>query len=356
MSENKPRFRGSIIFPLILIVVGVIFLLRNIGVLTSDVWDTLISLWPLLLVAWGLDGILRREGITGPVILIGLGAVFLLNNLGYLSVNVWAAVFNLWPVLLIAIGLDIILRHRSAAWQLVGLVIALLVLVGSLALMGVQVNRGQEIAGEQISQPLQGASQAVVNINPGVGTLRMDASANPENLIEGTVVPLKGEKVTSDYSMDGITGIYSLQGTGGVFLNFGSAGNPEWGWDLALTPAVPLILSSSMGVGQSEFDLQGLTISELNVSQGIGQATIMLPETGRFVAKIEGAIGQTVILVPAGMAVRIMVDTALSNIDAPGNFTVSGDVYTSPGYATAQNRVELNVSQAIGNIRVEAER
>jgi hypothetical protein len=129
------------------------------------------------------------------------------------------------------------------------LVIALIVLAGSLALMGVQVNRGQEIAGEQISQPLQGASQAVVNINPGVGTLRMDGSANPANLIEGTVLPLKGEKVTSDYSMDGITGIYSLQGTGGVFLNFSGPGNPEW-VDLALHSG-PADIIQQHGVRQS---------------------------------------------------------------------------------------------------------
>src|SRR4030065_94248 len=174
MSEKKPKFRGSVIVPLILIVLGGLFLLENFGALTCDVWDTLISLWPLLLVAFGLDGILRREGITGPVLLIGLGTVFLLNNLGYLSLNVWAAIVQLWPVLIIAIGLDVMLRHRSAVWQLLGLVIALAVLVASLGLMGIQVNRARALTSEQISQPLQGASQAMVKLKPAVGALPLD--------------------------------------------------------------------------------------------------------------------------------------------------------------------------------------
>src|SRR4030067_1199228 len=99
MSEKKPKFRGSVIGPLILIVLGVLFLLKNIGALTGDVWDTLISLWPLLFIAFGLDGILRREGITGPVLLIGLGAVFLVNNPRYPTLNAWAAIIQLCSVL-----------------------------------------------------------------------------------------------------------------------------------------------------------------------------------------------------------------------------------------------------------------
>ena len=356
MSEKKPKFRGSVIGPLILIVLGVIFLLKNIGALTGDVWDTLISLWPLLFIAFGLDGILRREGITGPVLLIGLGAVFLLNNLGYLSLNVWAAIIQLWPVLIIAIGLDIILRHRSVLWQLLGLVIALAVLVAGLALMGIQVNRGRALTSEQISQPLQGASRAMVKINPAVGTLRLDASPNATNLVEGRVLPVRGERVTSNFSLSGDTATYSLQGSGGTFLNYTDIKNATWGWDLSLAPGIPLDLTTSLGVGESEIDLSGLTISALEVSLGVGQTTVILPEAGNFQGKIEGAIGQTVILIPPEMAVRIQADTGLAGIDVPRNFTAQDSVYTSPGYATAQNRADLNVSQAIGNIRVEVVR
>ncbi|MBM3738642.1 MAG: hypothetical protein FJW39_22930 [Acidobacteria bacterium] len=39
---------------------------------------------------------------AGPVVLIGLGVVFLLNNLGLLRIS---QVMKFWPVLLIALGL-----------------------------------------------------------------------------------------------------------------------------------------------------------------------------------------------------------------------------------------------------------
>ena len=48
----------------------------------------------------------RRSSLIGPTILIGLGIVFLLNNMGILDWNVWEVIFRLWPVLIIAAGLS----------------------------------------------------------------------------------------------------------------------------------------------------------------------------------------------------------------------------------------------------------
>ena len=42
----------------------------------------------------------RRGGLVGPAILVALGVVFLLNNLGYLGWGVWGTLLRLWPVLL----------------------------------------------------------------------------------------------------------------------------------------------------------------------------------------------------------------------------------------------------------------
>lgn len=43
-------------------------------------------------------------------ILIGLGIIFLLEKLGLFS---WNLIGDLWPLLLIAIGIRIILKHKS---------------------------------------------------------------------------------------------------------------------------------------------------------------------------------------------------------------------------------------------------
>ncbi len=137
-----------------------------------------------------------------------------------------------------------------------------------------------------------------------------------------------------------------------AFGPFVGSWGDQRGWDLGLNPDVPLQLEISLGVGQSDVDLTGLTLSDLEVSMGVGQTTVILPDEGRFRAKIEGAIGQTVVVIPAGLAARIHVDTGLAGRQLPDGYQRRDDVYTSPGYESADNRVDLEVSQAIGNITI----
>jgi hypothetical protein len=131
--------RGSLFIPLALITLGILLFLQNTGMLTDDLGQNIIRLWPILLIIIGLDGVFRQEGLVGPIFLVGLGVVFLLSNLGYLAFEAWPFVLRLWPVLLIAFGLDILTRRRSIAWGLLGLLVALAVLAAALWLAGVRL-------------------------------------------------------------------------------------------------------------------------------------------------------------------------------------------------------------------------
>jgi hypothetical protein len=349
MDENRSWNRGSIVFPVILIAIGLIVLLSNIGVIRGNAWDIILIFWPVLLVAVGLDGIIKREGIVGPVFLIGLGTVFLLSNLGYLAIDVWQLILRLWPVLLIAFGLDILIGRRSVALSVLGLLIMLGVLVGALWLFEASWSGGQVLPTEEVRQPLEGAQEARVTIRPAAGALRIAALTSPDTLIEGTIRARRNERVTQDFSLEGDTAVFTLQGAGSAFVG---PLNPDEarGWELALNPTIPLDLETGIGAGRSELDLTDLTISELNVSVGVGDTTVTLPETGRFQGEVTGAIGQITIIVPEGMEVAIDADTGLASLDLPDDFTEEGDRYTSPGYSSAQNRIDLRVGQAIGNI------
>ncbi|MFQ5812923.1 MAG: LiaI-LiaF-like domain-containing protein [Anaerolineae bacterium] len=65
----------------------------------------------------------RRVSLVGPVILIGLGVIFLLSNMGLLAWSVWEVIFRLWPILLVALGLEIILSRLSAWGSLLAIVV-----------------------------------------------------------------------------------------------------------------------------------------------------------------------------------------------------------------------------------------
>jgi hypothetical protein len=52
----------------------------------------------------------HQQSSIGGWILIGLGVVFLLEKLGLFS---WYIISELWPLILIAVGLNIVIKHKS---------------------------------------------------------------------------------------------------------------------------------------------------------------------------------------------------------------------------------------------------
>jgi hypothetical protein len=50
------------------------------------------------------------------------------------------------------------------------------------------------------------------------------------------------------------------------------------------------------------------------------------------------------------MAARIQADTGIASRQVPEGYQRQGDLYTSSDYEGADNRVDLVVSQAIGNL------
>jgi len=293
----------------------------------------------------------RRGSLVGPVILIGLGIVFLLNNLGVLPWSVWDVIFRLWPVLLIAMGLDVLIGRRSAWGSLLALVLTLAVLAGALWLFGTGIVTGQALAAEEIRQALDGATQAKVVIAPTVGALHVEALPESADLVAGVVHLGSGERVRRDFAVEDQVATFTLRSEGTFVPSAGGWGD-ERGWNLGLNPDVPLELEISLGVGQCDVDLSGLMVNDLDVDIGIGQITVVLPDEGRFRAKIEGAIGDMVVVIPDGLEARIRFSTALVSRRLPAGYQRRDDVYTSPGYESADKRVDLEVGQAIGNVTI----
>ena len=293
----------------------------------------------------------RSVSLVGPVILIGLGVIFLLNTMGLLAWSVWEVIFRLWPILLIAAGLEIILSRFSVWGSLLALALTVIIFAGALWMLGPDMETAQVVEGEKVSQALGEATQAKVVIEPGIGALYIEALPESANLVEGVINVGKALKVNRRFAVAGKTATFTLNTESVTFSPFTGWGN-KWSWELGLAPEVPLGLEVGLGVGLADLDLAGLTVDDLEVSMGVGRIVVTLPDEGRFYAKIEGAIGETVVVIPDGMAARIRVDTGLTVHNLPDSYQQRGDVYTSPGYASAEDRVDLEVDQAIGKVTI----
>ncbi|MGE3959519.1 MAG: DUF5668 domain-containing protein [Vicinamibacterales bacterium] len=100
-----------------LMVVGVLLFLDRIGLFDAG---TVLRLWPVILIAVGVQQLVaaRRDDPSGSrlnvvgLIWIGLGVLFLLNSLGITRTSVFDL---LWPALLIGIGVRLLTRGGRTA-------------------------------------------------------------------------------------------------------------------------------------------------------------------------------------------------------------------------------------------------
>ena len=63
-------------------------------------------------------------------------------------------------------------------------------------------------------------------------------------------------------------------------------------------------------------------------------------------------IGTTTVLIPAGMAARIEAVAGLGTTRVEGNYARQENVYVSPDYETAPNRVDLQIRGGVGSITI----
>jgi hypothetical protein len=298
-----------------------------------------------------MRGPYRRGGLVGPICLIGLGVILLLNNLGLLSYSIWTLLFQIWPVLLIAIGIDLLVGRRSASGAVLAFVLIVALIGGAIWLVTSEQPARQPGAGETVAQPIGEARAAQINLIPEVGTVRVRSFLSPSLLFDGTFCPLAGEQIVHSFALQGQTEVGTVRSAGiaaGPVARTGSAYN----WDILLNDRLPTELRVQFGIGQVQLYLTNLTLTDLDLSAGVGQFVVDLPSRGRLSARIAGVIGQMVVSIPPGMEARIRVSTGLAGRVISSRFRQEGAYFVSPGYATADNRVDLDISMVLGSLVV----
>ena len=100
--KSGPRIPFS---GILLLVFGGLFLADQLGAISFG--PTFAKWWPALLILAGVLHLIETPGVAFlPIVMIAVGGAFLLMHLGYLHVN---NLWRMWPVLIIAVGLKIVL-------------------------------------------------------------------------------------------------------------------------------------------------------------------------------------------------------------------------------------------------------
>lgn len=149
-------------------------------------------------------------------------------------------------------------------------------------------------------------------------------------------------------------------------------------WDLKFADDVPMEMTIDLGAGRSSLALGSLALTSLDIRGGAGEVDLDLSGsqslsrldfdlgagevtidlTGEWQdnldARIAGGLGELSVRLPAGVGVRIDVDTGIGDVNASG-LTRDGDTYTNDAYDTSGVALRIDISGGVGQINLDVE-
>jgi hypothetical protein len=113
MATKNFRVSFQLILGFIVIALGVLYTLQNLGILYAHDYT---RYWPALLILYGLSRIVQCDAVPQKIwggFWVFVGTIWLSNKLDFIYVDI----FDFWPLILVALGLSLIWgtsRRRGA--------------------------------------------------------------------------------------------------------------------------------------------------------------------------------------------------------------------------------------------------
>jgi hypothetical protein len=300
----------------------------------------------------------RRESVTGALILIVLGCILLLNNLGYLPGDIWITLWRFWPVILILGGVDIALRGFPGWFAFPVLILVVVVIIGGILLVAPTlppISAG-EIVTESLSQELGALSQAEVHLEMDRGILYMQALEDQSRqLMEGQFSHSSYFVIQKEFSESAGRGSLRLADRYEIFFPFFFLTGMRNDWNVELTPLIPLELELEVDDSQLDLNLDGLNIQILSAELDDSNGEVALPSTDDLNANLNLDETDLTVSVPADAAARIelsLSDTQLT-IDSSRFMEISETEYVSRGYDEADIKLDVTLRARDSSVSIK---
>lgn len=327
-----------------------------------------------------MDNPRRYRSFFWPIMLVGVGVVWLLVNLGFIAPFNISILLQLWPLLLIVLGLDILFGRRYA-W--IGSLFGLLAVAGVVAFLILAPKTGMEtvsqVKTETFTAPVGQASSVNYNFETASEPVDIYALGNSANLIDANI----SHQGTMGFVVSG-----STTKTIHLFENNSTTDWFTWNlsfnhlkWNIGLNSEIPSNLILDGGSGSINADLSGIQLETLTADLGSGSSNFTLPEMKTAVVasfdsgsgsvnvtlpvktdvtlRLQSGSGSVNVSLPADAAIRVEVmDSGSGSLHLPGALTlISGDnktgVWESANYSQAATHILIQIiNQGSGSISI----
>jgi hypothetical protein len=323
---------------------------------------------------------MRRGGQVFGTILVLVGGLFLLSELGILNeiyerYNISlgsivggfiSAAMSLWPLLLIALGVTIIFRNvwvSRTVWTVFFVaIVSFAVFAPSFfpqnGMMWFWHNNWDDHWGRNNKTTIErndytasvdytsAMEKGNINIEVGAGSTTIGS-----NTAKAAIVDSKGGQISNDWSIDGNTLKLNVGNLESLDESHGFAGEND------LKLGDKLVWDMTVQTGASDFnaDLRNLKVENLDFSMGAGSAEIRLSDKLPMVdVDLEAGASSITLYVPKTAGLMIDAESGLSSVSLDDiDLKTNGDSsYKSDNYDKAASKMTIHVSAGVSSIEI----
>ncbi len=294
----------------------------------------------------------RYRSFFWPALLILAGIVALLVNTGRISADRLGELWNLWPVILILIGLELIIRRsvHGRSGEIAAALIALLAIGGAVAYIAVAPSTGTTHTLDA-AETVGGLDHAAVEIDVGAATITMTRGDSMNGDLYRAHIEYSGSK----------PGITLDRSTGDLRIEQSSSGvdffqSRHFVMTLELNPSIPWTITSNTGAVSETMSLAGVHVGSVDINTGASKEDITLGEPSGIVRITVNGGALTVRLHrPGGTPASVAVSGGAVSLDADGRQThaIGNLSYQTSDFGGATNGYRLQVNGGACTVTID---
>jgi len=287
------------------------------------------------------------------LVLITIGVLILLANLGVLPGGFWVSLWQYWPLLLVIIGLSVMFKKKggAGAWIFFSISVVLITAVGLLSYY-YPTDTKLEYSEITFEEDLGQAEELTLRVDFGAGDLTIAGSELM--LIEGDANTYTETNLTRTGKSDAKVVVDQKPLKGWFFLN------PEIYTkknevNLKVTDHLPVDLAINTGASSFDLDLEDVMLTKLNLDFGASDGTIKIGDKVADVdMEIDTGASSLKLILPEGFGIKVESSSgASSNNFSDVGLSRNDDIWKSDGYDDAENQIKIDISMGASSIEIE---
>jgi hypothetical protein len=287
------------------------------------------------------------------VLLVVLGGLILLDNLGIVCLSL-GDIWKFWPVLLVFLGIAALVKNQKARWIASALVAAFLALIVfslfTFRWSGCEWDGGSRaVETQNLSEPYSpGIDEASLEIEAGAASVAIEGTTG--QLVEAETRSSLGQcTLTSSGSEHSRRIVLKVPGDRSHF-RFGRLKNEA---SIRLHEGPVWDLSLGVGATSANLDLRPFSVKSVGVHAGATTVKVSLgmPKDETEV-NIEAGASSITVEVPREASCEISVDAPLSSKSFEGFEKIRSGRYRSENFSEGGRLIRIRIEAGVSKVRV----